>query len=280
MDIRLMAFDLDGTLRGRHGFPEINLRALGECRRRGIRLVFCSGRVFEVLRGFAKEAGADPWLASCNGARIDRSIDGPTLEEHTFDEARSRRIFETLRRSGLYFTAYARGKCYMGNSSERLRYGDRYRHHYAHTVTDGGYSYETVDDMLRFEREGVLNPYKYVVLGSDFDPRFDEIKAELADMRLSVSSSANTNFEMMTPGTDKGAAIRKIAAMEGVPMENVMAFGDNTNDLSMLQAAGWPVAMGNGEPPLKAAARIIAPDCEEGGVGRVIEKYVLGDEAP
>ena len=54
-----------------------------------------------------------------------------------------------------------------------------------------------------------------------------------------------------------------------------MAFGDMTNDISMLQAAGWPVAMENGEDSVKACARIIAPDHNLGGVGLTLEKYVL-----
>ena len=82
MDIRMMGFDMDGTLYGSNGeFPEINCRALQECERRGIKLVFCSGRPFETLREFAKKVGVNPILASYNGARIDETINGPTLKE-------------------------------------------------------------------------------------------------------------------------------------------------------------------------------------------------------
>jgi len=57
-DIRMMAFDMDGTLKGSgSAFPEINCRALQECERRGIKLLFASGRTFEVLRGFAAKVG-------------------------------------------------------------------------------------------------------------------------------------------------------------------------------------------------------------------------------
>lgn len=275
MNIRMIAFDIDGTLKGKENhFPEINCRALQECQRRGIRLVFCSGRAFEVLRDFAKQVGVDPLMASCNGARIDASIFGPTLVEHTYDDAHSRRVYELLLASGMYFLSYTHGMAYMGNAQERYSLG-RYQHHTPYTKHTDGYTYEMVEDARRLEREGTKSPYKYVALGHAYDPRFEEIRTQIAGMNMSVSSSSKYNFEIMMPGVDKGAAIRFLAEREGISMENVMAFGDNTNDLPMLNAAGWPVAMQNGEDCVKAVAKLIAPENTAGGVGQVIEKYIL-----
>ena len=61
----------------------------------------------------------------------------------------------------------------------------------------------------------------------------------------------------------------------GLERDEVMAFGDADNDREMLLHAGWPVAMQNGTESMKSIARIIAPDCNDSGVGRVIEEYVL-----
>jgi hydroxymethylpyrimidine pyrophosphatase-like HAD family hydrolase len=58
-----------------------------------------------------------------------------------------------------------------------------------------------------------------------------------------------------------------------------MAFGDNVNDMEMLQEAGVAVAMENGVEELKKMADVIAPHHDESGVGRVLEKMVLGREA-
>ena len=80
MDIRLMAFDLDGTLldEDKH-VPERNARALRRAEEKGIKLMLCSGRAFEVQAGFAHEAGINPIYASANGARIDLGTNGPIL---------------------------------------------------------------------------------------------------------------------------------------------------------------------------------------------------------
>lgn len=275
MNIRMLAFDIDGTLRGKKGFPGINCRALRECEKMGIKLVFCSGRSFESLREFAKEVGVNPLMASCNGARIDASINGPILAEFPCEEDISRRIYHVLRDSGLYYMALVRGKTYMCNAWLRPALGERYAHHIPGIVESDGYAYERVQDEERMANEGLKGTYKYVVMGDVYDPRFAGLREKLADLNLSVSSASKRNIEFNAPGVDKGMAVRFLAEREGIPMEEIMAFGDNTNDLPMLKAVGWPVAMENGEDVLKAAAKIIAPHHDEGGVGQVIEKYIL-----
>ena len=59
-----------------------------------------------------------------------------------------------------------------------------------------------------------------------------------------------------------------------------MAFGDNANDLDMLSAVGWPVAVGNAIEAVKSRARLIAPADVDDGVARVIFERVLGEEMP
>lgn len=85
-------------------------------------------------------------------------------------------------------------------------------------------------------------------------------------------------MEFMPPGVDKGFAVRRICREMGISADQVMAFGDQTNDIPMLQAAGWPVAMENGEDSVKAVARLIAPDHDLGGVGLTLQRYILEEE--
>lgn len=275
MDIRLMAFDLDGTLLdGSRGVPARNAWALRAAADRGIRLMLCSGRAFEVQAGFAADIGIDPIFASANGARIDAAAGGPILEESPMDPEMSREIFTLLMDMGVYFMAYARGRSYMFNIDEQKRLK---KHHHAPGITMyGGLPFEIVGDEARGSRECWRATYKYVLFGEDYDPRFEGIRGALDGRGLSISSSWRDNMEIMRPGVDKGYAIRRVCAEYGIPVECVMAFGDNANDLPMLETAGWPVVMGNGEECALRAARIIAPPNHEAGVGAVIEEYVLG----
>ena len=162
----------------------------------------------------------------------------------------------------------------MGNSQVRHELG-RYSHHDPYTKESDGYFYEWVDSEERLLSEGTKNTYKYVALGHAYDPRFDNLIRQVDNLHMSISSSSRYNIEFMMPGVDKGLAVRYFAEREGIPLENVMAFGDNTNDLPMLEIVGWPVVMENGEEQVKAKARIIAPHHDKGGVGQIIEEYVL-----
>ncbi len=74
------------------------------------------------------------------------------------------------------------------------------------------------------------------------------------------------SLEIFGPGADKGSALRFVLDRVGVQVKNVMAIGDNSNDLPMMRTAGVAVAMGNGTPEVKAAADMIAPTNDENGV--------------
>lgn len=275
LQIRLIAFDMDDTLLGADGqFPEINVRALRACAARGIYLALNSGRSFETLREFACALDVNPFVISVNGARIDEGPDGPTLLESVYDEAHTQAVYEAMRASGLYYTVYTRGHTYMGNSSQRFLYS-RFGHHYAHVSRSGPYVYEMVDDEERLRAEGLIRPYKFVALGTAHDPRFAEILERIAPLGMSVSSSRADNLEVMMPGVDKGSALEFLARRLEIPPEQVMAFGDNTNDLPMLSYAGASVAMANGEESVRHAARFVAPHHAEGGVGKFLFEKVL-----
>ncbi len=277
LNIRLLALDIDGTLMDtRKRFPEVNIRALQECEARGIRVALVSGRSFEMMRRFARELGVHPIFAACNGARIEAGEDGPTLAEHCYPRASAERVCRTLEDSGMYFNAYRRGKCYMGNPEVKPTLGPRYAHHTPGISGDPGHPYEYVCDRNRLWGEGLDGVYKFVAMGEPYDPRFEGLKAELRDMNLSVSSASRRNAEFMPPGTDKGSAVRAICELLGIRREQVMAFGDQTNDIPMLEAAGWSFAMENAEEAVKRAAGRVAPHCDQGGVGLTLNELVLG----
>ena len=280
-EIRLLALDIDGTLMDtKKRFPEINVRALRACEARGVRIALVSGRSFEMMRRFARELGVHPLFAACNGARIEAGEDGPTLAEHTFSRSGAERVCRALEDSGMYFNVYSRGKCCMGNPHVRPSLGERYAHHIPGVTGDPGYPYETVCDRERLWGEGLERVYKFVAMGAPYDSGFDRLRAELRDMNLSVSSASRRNVEFMPPGVDKGSAVRALCAAANVSPQQVMAFGDQTNDIPMLLASGWGVAMENAEEAVKRAARQIAPHCDLGGVGRVLIECVLGGEEP
>ena len=79
----------------------------------------------------------------------------------------------------------------------------------------------------------------------------------------------------MAQGVNKGVALRQLCAMLQIDPQRVLAVGDNDNDIPLLQAAGYGVAMGNGSPGLKAVADWIAPTIADDGAAIALEKFVV-----
>ena len=80
---------------------------------------------------------------------------------------------------------------------------------------------------------------------------------------------------IMHPGCSKASGVAALAALYDIPLAQVMAIGDNTNDIAMLQTVGWGVAMGQASAVVKAAARAITASNQEDGVALAIEQYAL-----
>ena len=83
------------------------------------------------------------------------------------------------------------------------------------------------------------------------------------------------NIEVNAQGADKGSALRALAERLGIPREKVMALGDNGNDVTMLQYAGVSVAMGDGSPEAKAAARFLTAPHDQNGLAQAVRQYAL-----
>jgi len=107
----------------------------------------------------------------------------------------------------------------------------------------------------------------------------DELMAVIAahpSTEWSVVKTFPGTVEFMTPGLDKGVALRRYAERNAIPIEEIMAFGDMDNDIAMIGAAGWGVCMANGCDEAKAVADAVTEyGVLEDGMGRYLETYVL-----
>ena len=104
----------------------------------------------------------------------------------------------------------------------------------------------------------------------------DEALKELEKITdIEITGALSQNVEINAKDVDKGNALLRLGQILGIPVEEIMAFGDGTNDRKMLEKVGTGVAMANGVPEVKAAADYITASNDEEGVARFIEKYVL-----
>ncbi len=92
---------------------------------------------------------------------------------------------------------------------------------------------------------------------------------------ITVTSSHPSNVEVSGPGVSKKSGVERVCAELNISMAEVMAIGDNHNDLELIKAAGLGVAVDNASPDLKAAADALTKSNAEDGVAYAIQEYLL-----
>lgn len=271
--------DLDGTFvtSDKHITAE-NLRALDAVAARGFEFVPCTGRC---ASGVPKELLAHPavrHVVAANGAVVnavgeDGSIEPGALHRVDLGAERAQRLYELSRRFDMTFDVFADGNVY----TERADY-----ERIPEFVEDAStrklvYALRTpVDEpMPAFLRRPAH--VERISMSWKNAAEADAVRAEVArDPSLVCVSSTVFNLEISDAGGTKGTALSWLCGHLGVPVADAYAFGDNINDLSMIQAAGHGVAMANALPAVKAQANAVAGSCDESGVGRFIERVLRG----
>ncbi len=270
MKVKLICMDLDGTLFSNAGdIPVVNITALHECAKRGIKLALVSGRNCPFIRRVAQRIGVDSAIVSANGARIEAGIKGPTVFEGTFSEEEGRRVMNVMLSANVNFEAYTRRINYIARPELAP---ERHVKSLQMYVEAGDVRAEY--DLDKMIKDAPGNSYKFVAFTRD-EAAFERARKALDDNGIRHCSSSGSNLEVMPKGIDKGAAVRRLADYFGIDIKETMAFGDYTNDLDMLSAAEYPAAMENAVDQVKAIAKFIAPRNTEGGVGLFLLENVL-----
>src|SRR5947199_160668 len=129
-----------------------------------------------------------------------------------------------------------------------------------------------------FRRLGADPPAVLYNGGLVYDFRTDTVLARLPISTNSVFSE-DTFLEILPQGSSKGAALEFVAQHLGIPLSEIIAVGDNLNDLEMIRTAGLGVAMGNAPPELRTQAGYVTSTNDEGGLAEVIERFILNRTA-
>ncbi len=276
MDIRLIVSDIDHTiLPASQIISPATFNAVRDCRARGVEFVIASGRWYPAARKIAVDQLGieDGYMIICNGGAVVRS-DGTPLAEWRLSGAQAQQIFDLLKAEKVMMNAYAPDAIYRVRGEYltcfRLPETSYYARNQTYSVVDG--------DWQGFEERIRRGPYK-IEAYTDDTQLLVELRRKVEALGFQANSAFPFNLEIMAPGAGKGMATRWLTEHMGLTREQVMGFGDYTNDLPMLENVGWPVAVDNAIDEVKRACRIIAPSCEDDGVAQTIRKYVLGDES-
>ena len=268
MDYKLIALDIDGTLT--NSKKEITPRtryALLEAQAQGKRLVLASGRhpigVYPIARDLCMDSYGG-YIMSFNGGKIIDCTTDRTIVTKLFPREYLPDIISVLQDSNITVITW---------DDKRIFAND--------TVND--YTY-VEKDVLKTEMvvvEDFVSKIKFdinkILLAGEPDEldEYQKILSKRYDGLLEIYKSAPYFLELMPFGVSKGSMLPLLLDHLGINRDELMAFGDHYNDLTMIGYAGMGVAMGNGEAEVKKIANYVCPSNDDDGIAETLNKFVL-----
>ena len=274
--VRMLAIDIDGTLLNPDGkISRPTLAAVQAAQQAGIIVTLATARRYCNTKQIADELGLNIPLILYDGAMIVEHPQGIILHRQTLNADIAQQAVDVLARHGVQPVVHPDmgldEQIWTGLAEFDNLWLDAY--------------FTTFPEMMRRMPyaqlcAGHADPLRVVAF--DAEETILGLSPEIAALDCSWTSIKRGNYGsaelvVMRAGTSKASGVTALAERFGVPLCQVMAIGDNNNDISMLQCAGWGVAMGQAPQRVKDAARAVTASNAEDGVARAIERYALGD---
>lgn len=268
--IRLAVFDLDGTLMGADQKirPRV-LEAVTCAQAQGVIVTLATGRMFDATVRFARELNITSPLLCYQGGWI-QALDGPVLLRTSLSTELARAAIELGEAKGWHILLYAEGKLFIKEYLYPIAFYD--------ALLGSGVTVGVPWDAILATRDGV-DKVLYIAEPEQIPAMAEVLQEQFAGVGEIVRSHAMF-IEVLPLGVDKGSAVAWLAQHFDIPQENVLAAGDQENDITMIQWAGVGVAMGNAAPTVQKVADWIAPPVTEDGAAVLLERFVLNGALP
>ena len=258
-NIKLIATDLDGTFfNNNSAISDYNKDVFLFLMKNGIEIILATGRALNSMKHYKDILANDNYSIIFNGAAIIDN-DGNFIYDKVIDANTSKSIINIYDKYNVYLHVYKRN---IHIASDIDFYLKKYIE--KEKVNNVAIGLENIED---FEFN------KMVFIGDR-----EELERLQNDIRNSFNVHtcfSHTNFlEVLAPGINKGSALEWICNQKGINRDEVIAFGDNYNDIEMIEYAGVGVAMENAEEALKKKADYICLTNDEDGVGKFLKTYM------
>ncbi|MFC3928684.1 Cof-type HAD-IIB family hydrolase [Streptococcus caprae] len=267
-DIKILALDLDGTLftHDKQVTAE-NRAALAYARERGIKVVITTGRPLAAIGNLLEDldlVSEDDYSITFNGGLVQRNT-GEILSQQGLKDEELDVIFEALKAVNLPADFLADDTVYSVSNG-----GVKSLYHQANPML----TFIELDSYLDLPRDIRYNKVVSVTEAAYLDAAIAELPSQLRG-DFEAFKSREIIFEIMPKGVHKAAGLDRLCQHLGLDASQVMAMGDEENDLSMLTWAGWGVAMANATPEVKAVAKAVTTaDNDHSGVAEAVRTYI------
>ena len=277
---------MDGTLLNHnHKIPKENVKLINFAKNQGIEFVVATGRAYYEALPALNEENINCDLISFNGG-IVYDKNGNIISITPMATKDLYYTIEILKSFDISYQLYTKNTIYTRSIETDINaYIDLIRSNgyepdvehlraEAQQKLDLGYITE-VDNIELYLNEEENPPIKIIAISNDISKLENATKLLSENTNISVTSSGANNIEIMHKNATKGEALKEIAKIYGINLENAVAIGDNLNDQAMLDIVGYSVAMKNGNTILKEQAKYVTEKTNsEGGVADTIFKLI------
>ena len=264
-DIKMLVLDIDGTIfKKDYTASERVKQTLKSLVKKGIKVVLCTGRMYAATKQIAKELELNTPVISYQGGLVKNFLnDEKTLFEKTMDEDLSLDVIKELKKRNIFFNLYINDELLVEHDSILIQ----------QYVDARNIKYRIVGNCENLNLKGMN---KILAIDDDIT-LIENLQKEMAQRykdKLYVIRSTPRFCEFSNPEATKGNAVRFLADMWGIKKEEIMACGDQDNDIEMLLAAGVKVAMGNATEDLKKIADYVTDSVDNDGVVKAVGKFI------
>lgn len=263
--IKLIATDMDDTLlNSKREITKYSLDVLQRVRSAGVKFTICTGRMYDSAKVYVKMLNLTDPVIVYNGAMVVDPTSGKMLYHRPMEDHLAIKVLELAEQWGCHSQIYLSDKLYTQKiDSEALLYQK-------HTGTA---SIETGRPL----KECLSEPTTKIILIMDKELVVERlpIVREMFKDQLEITVSKPEYLEFMDIRVNKGKTLKYLADMYNFTADEVMAFGDARNDISMLEYAGNSFAVENALQEVKTSAKAVCASNDDDGVARCIEEKVL-----
>lgn len=262
--IKALAFDLDGTLLNSEkkltkGVKEV----LTKLYEKGMEILIVTGRPYSSTMPTLKDLDL-PIISICyNGGKIVDTLTDKIVINKILPEDVASDLIDFVKRKNIEINLFQDDICYVRNLDS---YSTKIY------VKNSGLKPVLVD----LDKISSDNITKGVIIDSD-EKILNDLKSELKELmkdRAYITFTQAEYLEILNKDINKGKALKDILASKGIQLEECMAFGDSENDLEMIEAVGFGVAMKNAIDDVKAKAKYITDTTnDEDGIEVFLKKY-------
>ena len=275
MKQKLIISDIDGTLlRTDKSISDVTKETIFSYIEKGHPFAIATGRMHAAGKIVTQKLDYDGFLISCNGAVVKHLRTNEVIHAIEIPEHVVRAVTDACEQYAAYFHYYAIDEMV---ASKRLHLALKYHEEMPSLPEQFQFRIEFASDsgIPMYDYIGKMPIYKIGVFHED-PVLYEELMKEIAEVEgTETCMSLKTSFDVMAKGISKASGIEAIRQYYQIAVEDVIAFGDNENDMDMITYAGKGVAMENATDALKAVADFVTKSNDEDGLVYALERLIV-----